>query len=44
MATGWITLYNKSYYLDPVSGAMYKSVRTPDGLYVNESGVYVPGM
>ena len=44
MATGWITLYNKSYYLDPVSGAMYKSGRTPDGLYVNESGVYVPGM
>lgn len=44
MATGWITLYNKSYYLDPVSGAMYKSERTPDGLYVNESGVYVPGM
>lgn len=37
-------LYNKSYYLDPVSGAMYKSGRTPDGLYVNESGVYVPGM
>ena len=44
MATGWITLYNKSYYLDPESGAMYKSGRTPDGLYVNESGVYVPGM
>lgn len=44
MATGWITLYNKSYYLDPSSGAMYRSERTPDGLYVNESGVYVPGM
>ncbi len=44
MATGWITLYNKSYYLDPVSGEMYKSGRTPDGMYVNESGVYVPGM
>ena len=44
MATGWITLYNMTYYLDPVSGAMYKSGRTPDGLYVNESGVYVPGM
>ena len=44
MATGWITLYNKSYYLDPVSGEMYKSRRTPDGMYVNESGVYVPGM
>ena len=38
MATGWITLYNKSYYLDPVSGEMYKSRRTPDGMYVNESG------
>ena len=44
MATGWITLYNKSYYLNPSSGAMYRSERTPDGLYVNESGVYVPGM
>lgn len=44
MATGWITLDNKSYYLDPASGAMYQSERTPDGLYVNESGVYVPGL
>lgn len=42
MATGWITLDGKSYYLDPSSGAMYHNTRTPDGLYVNESGVYVP--
>ena len=32
MATGWITLYNKSYYLDPVDGAAIRAGGRRTGL------------
>ena len=44
MATGWIELDGKSYYLDPSTGAMYANTRTPDNCWVDESGVWIPGM
>ena len=44
MATGWIELDGKSYYLDPSTGAMYANTRTPDNFWVDASGVWIPGM
>ena len=44
MATGWIELDGKSYYLDPSTGAMYANTRTPDNFWVDASGVSIPGM
>ena len=35
MATGWIELDGKSYYLDPSTGAMYANTRTPDNFWVD---------
>lgn len=43
MATGWITLDGKSYYLDLGTGAMYSNTYTPDHYWVDESGVWIPG-
>ena len=43
MATGWIELDGKSYYLDPATGAMYANTRTPDNCWVDASGAWVPG-
>lgn len=41
MRTGWIQdLDGKWYYLDESDGYMWKKRRTPDGYYVDESGVY----
>ena len=39
MATGWIELDGKCYYLDPATGAMYANTRTPDNFWVDASGV-----
>lgn len=43
MATGWVEVNGVYYYLDPATGAMYVNRRTPDNLWVNESGAWVPG-
>lgn len=40
MLTGWQSIDGKLYYMDS-SGAMYANRWTPDGHYVNESGVRV---
>lgn len=49
MRTGWIVASDGNYYYcDPTSGsnegAMLTNQRTPDGYWVNESGIWVPGM
>ena len=43
MQTGWIQIGNNWYYMG-ADGAMLTNVWTPDGYYVNDYGVYVPGM
>lgn len=40
MLTGWQYINDKWYYLDE-SGAMYANCRTPDGFYVDGSGVMI---
>lgn len=41
MRTGWFQDKDESwYYLDEVNGDMLTNKRTPDGYYVNKSGVY----
>jgi hypothetical protein len=40
MVTGWVSWKGLWYYCGP-SGDMYVSCRTPDGYYVNASGVWV---
>ena len=41
MKTGWFLDEDGSwYYLDTTNGNMLKNKRTPDGYYVNKSGVY----
>lgn len=41
MKTGWFLDEDGSwYYLDATNGNMWKNKRTPDGYYVNQSGVY----
>lgn len=37
----WISTNGKSFYVGN-DGAMLKNTRTPDGYYVNESGVWIP--
>lgn len=43
MCTGWQTIGGNSFYLDPATGAMLANQRTPDGYWVNQDGVWVPG-
>ncbi len=43
MCTGWQTIGGNSYYLDPSTGVMWVNQRTPDGYWVNQDGVWVPG-
>ncbi len=43
MCTGWLNLNGTYYYLDPATGAMWVNQYTPDGYWVNQDGVYVPG-
>ena len=40
MLTGWQNLGGQWYYLG-TNGAMYANTWTPDGYYVNGSGVWV---
>lgn len=41
MKTGWFQdVDEKWYYLDETNGDMWENKRTPDGYYVNKSGVY----
>ena len=50
MATGWIELDGKSYYLDPSTGAMYANTRTPDNFWLMRPAYgfpecsWIPGM
>ena len=45
MKTGWISVYGKEYYLNPVSdgtrGALYVNCITPDGKRVGPDGARV---
>lgn len=41
MLVGWQNINGKWYYLDLNSGKMLVNTATPDGYYVNSSGVYV---
>jgi len=43
MATGWVLDGTKWYYLG-ADGAMLANTTTPDGYYVNSSGVYIPNI
>lgn len=46
MKTGWINTNGKWSFFDKSSGVMYKNRITPDGYYINETGLceeYVPG-
>ena len=43
MCTGWLNLGGTYYYLDDNTGAMLVNQRTPDGYWVNQDGVYIPG-
>ena len=41
MATGWQALDGKWYYFGS-DGSMYANTYTPDGRYVDGSGVWIP--
>lgn len=43
MCTGWQEVGGSYYYLDPSTGAMLANQRTPDGYWVNQDGVWIPG-
>lgn len=43
MCTGWQQIGGSYYYLDPSTGAMWANQRTPDGYWVNQDGVWIPG-
>lgn len=48
MRTGWVNVGDHWYYCDESMsenrGQMWTNTRTPDGYYVNERGLYIPGM